>query len=120
MTLRDILSLLSCYTQISDETSFEKFPSYINMTIMKKKHPECKATISIDYDLYKMLKMVEKGYRPSAKDNNRFINFTSFVNKLSEYSNYDEEVTIQCLGKDEYKEYNLSRGGFGYSFSEVR
>lgn len=111
---------LSCYTQVSEDNSFEKFPSYINLTIMKKKNPECKATISIDYDLYKMLKLVEKGYRPSAKDNNRFISFTSFVNKLSEYSSYDEEVTIQCLGKDEYKEYNLSKGGFGYSFSEVR
>lgn len=111
---------LSYFKQVSPENSFEKFPSYINLTITKKKHPECKATISIDYDLYKMLKLVEKGYRPSAKDNNRFIGFTSFVNKLSAFSSYDEEVNIQSFKRDGHKEYILSKGGFGYSFSEVK
>lgn len=111
---------LSSFTQISPENSFEKFPSYINLTITKKKNPICKATLSIDYDLYKMLKLVENGYRPSAKDNNRFIGFTSFVNKLSEFSSYDEEVNIQCFKGNDHKEYNLSKGGFGYSFSEVK
>lgn len=111
---------LSNYTQPTPENSFEKFPSYINLTITKKKHPECKAVLSIDYDLYKMLKLVENGYRPSAKDNNRFIGFISFVNKLSEFSSFEEEVTILCSGRNEYKEFTLIKDSFGYSFSEVK
>lgn len=111
---------LSELSQVSSCTSFERFSSYINLTLAKKNCSECKAKISIDYDLYKMLKSVENGYRPSAKDNNRFIRFLSFINKLSEFSSYDEKVIIQHFYKDNSKEYILNKDGFEYSFSEVK
>lgn len=88
--------------------------------LQKKKDKNKSATISIDYDLYKMLKLVENGYRPSAKDNNRYIGFLTFINRLAEFSSFGEEILIQSYIRDEDKQFNLSKGGFGYTFSEVK
>lgn len=111
---------LSEFQSILPNEQFEKFPSYINLVFTKKKEKDKSATISIDYDLYKMLKLVESGYRPSAKDNNRYISFLTFVNRLAEFSSFDEEIMIQSYIRDEDKQFNLSKGGFGYTFSEVK
>ena len=111
---------LSQFTGILPDEQFDKFPSYINLIFTKKKEKDKAATISIDYDLYKMLKLVESGYRPSAKDNNRYIGFLTFINRLAEFSGFDEEIIIQSYIRDEDKQFTLSKGGFGYTFSEVK
>lgn len=111
---------LSGFKNIIPDEQFDKFPSYINLVFTKKKEKDKSATISIDYDLYKMLKLVESGYRPSAKDNNRYIGFLTFINRLAEFSGFDEEIIIQSYIRDEDKQFTLSKGGFGYSFSEVK
>ena len=111
---------LSGFKSIIPDEQFDKFPSYINLVFTKKKEKDKSATISIDYDLYKMLKLVESGYRPSAKDNNRYIGFLTFINRLAEFSGFDEEILIQSYIRDEDKQFNLSKDGFGYTFSEVK
>ena len=111
---------LSDFKSVLSDEQFDKFPSYINLVFTKKKEKEKSATISIDYDLYKMLKLVESGYRPSAKDNNRYIGFLTFINRLAEFSGFDEEILIKSYIRDEDKQFTLSKGGFGYTFSEVK
>lgn len=111
---------LSQFTSILPDEQFDKFPSYINLIFTKKKEKDKTATISIDYDLYKMLRLVENGYRPSAKDNNRYIGFLTFINRLAEFSSFDEEIIIQSYIRDEDKQFILSKSGFGYTFSEVK
>jgi hypothetical protein len=39
---------------------------------------------------------------------------------LAEFSGFDEEILIQSYIQDEEKQFNLSKGGFGCSFSEVK
>lgn len=46
-----------------------------------------------------MLKLVESGYRPSAKDNNRYIGFLTFINRLAEFSGFDEEILIKAISE---------------------
>lgn len=111
---------LSDFKSVLSDEQFDKFPSYINLVFTKKKEKEKSATISIDYDLYKMLKLVESGYRPSAKDNNRYIGFLTFINRLAEFSGFDEEILIKSYIRDEDKQFTISKGGFGYTFSEVK
>lgn len=111
---------LSELKSILPDEQFDKFPSYINLVFTKRKEKDKAATISIDYDLYKMLKLVENGYRPSAKDNNHYIGFLTFINRLAEFSGFNEEIIIQIYIRDENKRFNLSKGGFGYTFSEVK
>lgn len=111
---------ISRYGETKSETAFEKFPAYINVTYQAKNDPSKKATVSIDYDLYKMLKQVESGYRPTAKDCNFYAGFVSFINKLSAFSRSDEEITIKHYDRDEIKEYLLEKNDFGlYEFREV-
>lgn len=111
---------LSQFTGVLSDERFDKFPSYITLVFTKKKEKEKAAAISIDYDLYKILKLVENGYRPSARDNNHYIGFITFINRLTEYSNLSEEVVIQSYVRDEDRQFTLSKDGFGYSFSEVK
>lgn len=111
---------ISGYGEIREENSFEKFPAYINVTYQAKNDSSKKATVSIDYDLYEMLKRVESGYRPTAKDCNYYAGFVSFINKLSTFSSSDEEIVIRHYDKDEIKEFVLEKNDFGlYEFREV-
>ena len=119
-TKLDLEPDLSRFTSPLPDEQFDRFPSYINLVFTKKNEKEKAATISIDYDLYKMLKLVENGYRPSANDNNHYIGFLTFINRLAEFSGFDEEIIIQSYIRDENKQFTLRKDGFGYTFSEVK
>lgn len=103
-------------TQPDGATIFEKFSPNIILKF-KQKGTEQSASISIDFDLYKMLKKVSNGYRPSAQDNNHFAGFISFMKKLV-YSN-KQDITILHYRHDEVKKYQLEHNAFGYEFREV-
>lgn len=103
-------------TQHDDATVIEKFSPNIILKF-KQRGTEQNASISIDFDLYKMLKKVANGYRPSAQDNNHFAGFVSFVKKLV-YGN-KQDITILHYRHDEVKKYQLEHNAFGYEFREV-
>lgn len=102
--------------QPDDATVIEKFSPNITLFFKQKGTQQC-ASISIDFDLYKMLKKVANGYRPSAQDNNHFAGFVSFVKKLV-YSN-QQDITILHYSHDELKKYQLEHNAFGFEFREV-
>ena len=111
----------SCFNNVYNETIFERFPTYINLTFMSKKDSSQKASVSIDYDLYNILKKVENGYRPSVKDSNSFAGFVSFIKKLSDFGNQNEEITVCHYVGDSIKEYTLKKDVFDtYEFKEVK
>lgn len=101
--------------QPDDATVIEKFSPNINLRF-KQRDTEQSASISIDFDLYKMLKKIANGYRPSAQDNNHFAGFISFVKKLV-YSN-KQDITILHYSHDELKKYKLEHNAFGFEFRE--
>lgn len=103
-------------TQPDDTTVIEKFSPSITLRF-KQRGSDHSSSISIDFDLYKMLKKVERGYRPSAQDNNHFAGFVSFVNKLV-HSN-KQDITILHYSHDELKKYQLEHNAFGFEFREV-
>ncbi len=103
-------------TKPVDATVIEKFSPNIILKF-KQRGTEQSASISIDFDLYKMLKKVANGYRPSAQDNNHFAGFVSFVKKLV-YSN-KQDITILHYSHDEVKKYQLEHNAFGFEFREV-
>ena len=84
----------------------------------RKDASQIKESISIDYDLYTMLKKVASGYRPTAQDNNHFAGFVSFVKRLVYCENTD--ITILHYSQDKIKRYQLEYDEFGsYKFGEV-
>ena len=115
----DLEPQLKDFSQKLEANEFERFPAYINIKLKRKKQDSDGELLTIDYELYKMLKSVELGYRPTAKDNNYYINFITFINKLSSLSEYRNEINIKKVMPDDTKIYSLQKNEFGYSFSEV-
>ncbi len=75
--------------------------------------------ISIDFSLFKTLKMITQGYRPNRKDNNNFVYFVYFINQITALNTqnalYVDEVNV---GKP--IDYKLTRNAFGgYKFELV-
>lgn len=100
-----------------DVTVIDKFTPNLTLTFEQKDTAQT-ASISIDYDLYKMLKKVASGYRPTAQDNNHFAGFVSFVKRLVNCSK--DDITILHYSHDEIKKYQLEYTVFGsYEFREV-
>lgn len=100
-----------------DETIIDKFTPNFTLTFGQGDTSQT-ASISIDYDLYKMLKKVANGYRPTAQDKNHFAGFDSFVKKLV-YSNKND-IVILHYSHDEIEKYQLEYNEFGsYEFREV-
>lgn len=102
--------------ELVSKTIFEKFSPNFTLTF-KQKDASQSASISIDYDLYKMLKKVAGGYRPTAQDNNHFAGFVSFVKKLVYYDKTD--ITILHYSHDDIKKYQLEYDCGCYEFKEV-
>ncbi len=103
----EISSDASDYSTIKAETVFERFPSSIIIKFCLKNDKSKTASIPIDYDLYKMLTKVQKGYRPSAKDKNLYAGFVSFIKKVTSFSNENDEITISHYEEDKKKKYIL-------------
>lgn len=111
-------SIKSVEPIVSDnETVIDKFTPNLTLTFEQRDTAQT-ASISIDYDLYKMLKKVANGYRPTAQDNNHFAGFVSFIKKL--VSCRKEDITILHYSHDEKKKYHLEHTVFGnFEFREV-
>jgi DNA phosphorothioation-dependent restriction protein DptF len=75
--------------------------------------------ITINFSLFKTLKMINQGYRPNKKDNNNFISFVQFIQEVTQEeqqkSLYIDEVNV---GKP--IDYKLTKNAFGgYKFELV-
>lgn len=101
------------------ETVFDKFTPNVTVSFSQSESVQV-VSISIDYDLFRMLNRVANGYRPSAQDNNHYANFVLFINKLSRCKKNDDiGITILHHSHDELKKYQLTRDPFGFNFEEV-
>lgn len=64
--------------------------------------------LDIDYNLYKLLRQVNNGYRPNKKDKNHFIKFIEFMNKLQDTGSKNEEVVFTEKNRENNKKYKLA------------
>lgn len=110
--IRPSVSVTCC----DNDTVVEKFTPNITLSF-KQGDTSQTVSISIDYDLYKMINKVANGYRPTAQDNNRFAGFVSFVKKLTNCNKND--ITIMQYRRDEVKKYRLELNDFGYEFRRI-
>ena len=64
-------------------------------------------SIDIDYNLYRLLKQVNQGYRPNKKDRNNFIKFVEVINKIQYLGSQDKELLITEKNQENNKQYKL-------------
>lgn len=73
--------------------------------------------IHVDYGLYEILNRVLKGYRPNKMDNNNFISFVYFINKLINQENENAALEIDKVNIGKAVDYELTKDSFGeYKF----
>ena len=97
---------------VKEEKIFERFPSSIDIRLSSKKNQTKTASVAVDYDLYKMLKKVKSGYRPSIKDENLYAGFVAFIKNISAFGESDERIIISHYENEKLKKYMLELDEF--------
>lgn len=98
---------------IKDEEIFERFPSSIDIKLSSKNDQTRTASAAVDYELYKMLKNVKSGYRPSIKDESLYAGFVAFIKNISAFGESDEKIIISHYENEKLKKYMLELDEFG-------
>lgn len=76
--------------------------------------------IHIDFSLFKILKMISKGYRPNKKDNNNYVYFVNSINTLINQNNNKAPLYIDEVNIGKTVDYKFSKDTFsGYKFQVI-
>lgn len=76
--------------------------------------------IHVDFSLFKILKMISKGYRPNKKDNNNYVYFVNFINTLINQNNNKAPLYIDEVNIGKAVDYKFSKDTFsGYKFQVI-
>lgn len=67
--------------------------------------------LEIDYTLYNILYRVNRGYRPTKRDEEIAVNFMEFMDRMMEFGDRENELLIDFPGEN--KMYKLHAEGFG-------
>lgn len=106
-------------TTISKQTTeLDKFLQEFTLSFKIGNYENVK--IHIDFRLFKILRMVELGYRPNKKDNNNYVYFVNLINKLISYNNEEADLYIDEVNIGKPIDYKFSRDLFGtYTFKKI-
>jgi len=76
--------------------------------------------IHVDFSLFKILKMISKGYRPNKKDNNNYVYFVSAINMLINQNNHKAALYIDEVNVGKPVDYKFSKDTFsGFKFQVI-
>lgn len=76
--------------------------------------------IHVDFSLFKILKMISKGYRPNKKDNNNYVYFVSAINMLVNQNNNQAALYIDEVNVGKPVDYKFSKDAFsGFKFQVI-
>lgn len=101
------------------EDKIDKFSDNIVLSFKTEFSNEESVELTIDYELYEMLIMINSGYTLTAKDKNYYATFLTFVNKLIAKSRFNSEIFITNLNSKTNKKYKFFDSEFGMEFVEV-
>lgn len=86
-----------------EKHDLDRFKPCINISFTPGEHEEASETVSIDYLLFKLIRNIGKGYRPTVKDKNYHAEFAGFVKKLSDQGKQNKQVMIRKKGNKDLK-----------------
>lgn len=76
--------------------------------------------IHVDFSLFKLLKMISKGYRPNKKDNNNYVYFVGAINTLINQNNNHAALYIDEVNVGKPVDYKFSKDAFsGFKFQVI-
>lgn len=78
----------------------------------------CKATFSIDFGLYRIIKAMQEGYCPTSQDRNIHADFSSGVRRISEFGSKKTRVLLISKRQGDDARFSFEKDDFGYSFKK--
>lgn len=88
---------------------------------LKYSNEKGKFSIVVDFNLYKLIYGIKKGYRPNKKDKNLYIKFDEFVNRIEDTGSQDEKIIIREKNIQNGLQYEMTHSkAFGYNFEVKR
>ncbi|TCD28636.1 DNA phosphorothioation-dependent restriction protein DptF [Pedobacter psychrodurus] len=89
----------------STSQEMQKFCEYLLVGF--KISPEGYSELEIDYNLYRLIRNINKGYRPNRIDKSVHLKFSQFVERLTKYRSQTKELTIQEFTGEIRKKFSL-------------
>lgn len=105
--------------EVKQDNVLHKFTQEFTLTFRINNGTEL-VKIHVDFSLFKILKMILKGYRPNKRDHNNFVYFVDAVNTLIKQNNSKAALYIDEVNIGKPVDYKFSRDAFsGYKFQVV-
>ncbi|WP_252235874.1 DNA phosphorothioation-dependent restriction protein DptF [Clostridium sp. CH2] len=82
------------------QTEIERFKNNINLDFVMLRTGDIES-IEIDYQLYKKIVDVNKGYCPNRNDKEEAVRFIEFIDKIISYGNMEKELLVENTEKNE-------------------
>lgn len=101
------------------DTFIHKFTQEFSLSF-KINNEKDSLKIHVDFSLFKILKMISKGYRPNKKDNNNYVYFVNTINILINQNNNKAALYIDEVNVGKAVDYKFSKDPFsGYKFQVI-
>jgi DNA phosphorothioation-dependent restriction protein DptF len=101
------------------DTFIHKFTQEFSLSF-KINNEKDSLKIHVDFSLFKILKMISKGYRPNKKDNNNYVYFVNTINILINQNNNKAALYIDEVNVGKAVDYKFSKDTFsGYKFQLI-
>lgn len=98
----------------SEDGSLQKFTDFLLAGFKISSYDE-KFQLEIDYNLYRLIRQINEGYRPNRIDKGIHLKFSQFVDKLIKYQSQLKELVIQEFTGEIHKKFKLQfTEGFDY------
>ena len=104
---------------ISKLDDLDKFSPCITTSFRKQNVDSAVVSLDIDYSLFKLLKDVNNGYRPTAEDRNKHADFIAFIDSLILLGNASREITLVDNRQKDGKKGVFKKTAFGYEFKVI-
>ncbi len=106
---------LELMPEINDAEELQRFVPYLVVTY--KTNDAKYISLDIDYSLYELLYKLTLGYVQTADDRNNHADFISFIERILQTGNLENEVSILS---NNGKRALVSKNTFGYTFKVVK
>lgn len=105
------------FDQPQEQEELYRFRPVLHVAFSGEGSSQDIAELTIDYSLFKLIKSINCGYRPSLEDKNSHPNFVSFVQQIIEFGKKREKIAL--ISKSRTCDYVLKNDGFDFIFKKI-
>jgi DNA phosphorothioation-dependent restriction protein DptF len=95
------------------------FSLSLNLRYENTKNKRKYEKMNIDYSLFKIILAMSGGYKPTIHDKNLHADFVGFVEKLIEFGDKENMISIIQKNRDSKEKFSFEHSQFGYEFKVV-